>query len=199
MKSSNWKLAGALAFGIGAALGAAYLASRPRTSKHPVVPEPAKAVDLTAYAGLWYEVGRYDNPFEAAFEGVTDHYTLTDGGEIDIMATLHEGAADGPKKRIPSKAKIVPGSENAKWKISFFGPFYLGDYWIMDRADDYSWTIVSEPKGKLLWVMSRVPHPALDVWERLQDGVTQLGFNWGKVKKVAQPTEGKPVSAPGTA
>jgi len=187
MKHSNLRWAGAVLFGLGVAAGLAWLASRPRTSNHSKVPEPAKPVDLHAYAGLWYEVGRYDNPFEAEYEGVTDHYVIDDDGNIDIMATLHKGAADGPECKIPSKAKIVPGSGNAKWKVSFFGPFYLGDYWVMDRADDYGWTIVSEPKGKLLWVMTRDPHPALEIWEKLEERVTQLGFNWARVKKVGQP------------
>ncbi len=42
------------------------------------------------------------------------------------------------------KAKVVEGSNNTKLKVSFFGPFYLGDYWILDHADDYSWSIVGE-------------------------------------------------------
>ncbi|MGN6210420.1 lipocalin family protein [Asticcacaulis sp.] len=189
MKISKSTLAGLLIIGGGAIAGAAILASRPRTTRRPNVPEPAKPVDLHKYAGLWYEVGRYDNPFEAEYEGVTDHYTVTDAGEIDIVATLHKDVADGPERTIPSRAKIVPGTGNSKWKVSFFGPFFLGDYWIMDRADDYSWSIVSEPKGKLLWVMARDPHPALEIWARLQERVGQLGFNWAKVKKVSQPVE----------
>ena len=24
-------------------------------------------------------------------------------------------------------------SENAKLKVSFFGPFYVGDYWVLNR------------------------------------------------------------------
>jgi apolipoprotein D and lipocalin family protein len=45
------------------------------------------------------------------------------------------------------KAKIVAGSANAKLKVSFFGPFY-GDYWVLDRVEDYGWAIVGEPSGR---------------------------------------------------
>src|SRR5690606_1593709 len=38
------------------------------------VPQPAKAVDLTQYRGLWYEIGRYENGFERGCEAVTARY-----------------------------------------------------------------------------------------------------------------------------
>ena len=188
MKIGRLTIAGLVLGLVGGASAAAYMSSKRRAAVQKV-PNPAKPVDLQAYAGLWYEIGRYDNPFEAGYEGVTDFYTLGDDGDIRIMASLRKASADGPERKIPSKAKIVPESGNAKWKVSFFGPFYLGDYWIMDRADDYSWTIVGEPSGKLLWVMTRSPHPDLETWSVLQRRVGELGYDWGKVLKVAQLLE----------
>lgn len=195
MKITRLALTGLLV-GVTAGAVAALYSSAKRRGVAQKVPDPVKFVDLVAYSGLWYEVGRYENPFEEGYEGVTDHYTVTEKGDIKIQASLHKETADGPERKIPSKAKIIPGSGNAKWKVSFFGPFYLGDYWVMDRADDYSWTIVGEPTGKLLWVMTRAPHPHLDIWSVLQRRVTELGYNWANVRKVAQPntsvTEDKP-------
>ncbi len=185
----------ALAVGVVAGALTALYGSARRRGVGQKVPDPAKTVDLVAYAGLWYEVGRYDNPFEAEYEGVTDHYTLAEDGDIQIKATLHKETADGPMREISSKAKIVAGSGNAKWKVSFFGPFYLGDYWVMDHADDYSWSIVGEPTGKLLWVMARAPHPGLDIWATLQRRVGELAYDWAKVRKVAQPQTSEPVDA----
>lgn len=178
-----------LMVGVAAGAAATLYSNSKRRAAGQKVPDPVKSVDLEAYAGLWHEVGRYENPFEEGYEGVTDQYKLGADGHIQIMATLHKDTADGPERKIASKGKIVPGSGNAKWKISFFGPFYLGDYWIMDHADDYTWTIVGEPSGKLLWVMTRSPHPDLDIWSVLQRRVTELGYDWGKVRKVNQPIE----------
>ncbi|CAM3160260.1 lipocalin family protein [Asticcacaulis taihuensis] len=189
MKVAKLALTGLLV-GVAAGTVAALYSSSRRRAENQKVPDPSKAVDLNAYAGLWYEVGRYENPFEAGYEGVTDHYALTEEGDIKIQATLHKDTADGPERKIPSKAKVVPGSGNAKWKVSFFGPFYLGDYWVMDHAEDYTWTIVGEPTGKLLWVMTRDPHPVLEIWSVLQRRVAELGYNWANVRKVAQPVEG---------
>jgi lipocalin len=41
----------------------------PSGNPHP--PQPAKAVDLERYAGLWYEAARYDMRFEKGCDGVT--------------------------------------------------------------------------------------------------------------------------------
>src|SRR3546814_2384431 len=38
------------------------------------VPEPAKAVDLRRYMGLWFEQYRYDASFEKDLEAVTAEY-----------------------------------------------------------------------------------------------------------------------------
>lgn len=35
------------------------------------VPQPAKPVDLSRYAGRWYEIGRYEAGFQRGCEGVT--------------------------------------------------------------------------------------------------------------------------------
>lgn len=121
------------------------------------VPQPAKVVDLTQYVGRWYEIARYENGFEKGCEGVTADYTSREDGLIGILNTCRKGAVDGAVSTADGKAKIVEGSHNAKLKVSFFGPFYMGDYWVLDRGDDYSWSIVGEPSGRYLWILSRKP------------------------------------------
>lgn len=94
------------------------------------VPPPAKAVDLSQYVGRWYEIARYEN----GCEGVTADYIAREDGMIGIVNTCRKGAVDGEVSTADGKAKIVEGSNNAKLKVSFFGPFYVGDYWVVDRA-----------------------------------------------------------------
>ena len=52
----------------------------------------------------------------------------------------------------------MPGSGNAKLRVSFFRPFY-GDYWILALGGgaDYGWVLVGEPKRQFGWVLSRTP------------------------------------------
>lgn len=119
------------------------------------VPEPTKSVDLQKYAGLWFELARYESGFERGCEGVTAQYTALRSGDIGVVNSCRKGAPDGPISTAEGKAKVVAGSGGAKLKVSFFGPFYVGNYWVIDRAPDYSWSIVGEPSGRYLWLLSR--------------------------------------------
>ena len=123
-------------------------------SGNPNPPQPAKAVELDRYLGKWYEVARYDMRFEKGCEGVTAEYSKRPDGLIRVLNTCRQGAVDGPVKVAEGKAKVVDTATNAKLKVSFFGPFF-GDYWVLDHADDYSWSIVGEGSGKYLWLLSR--------------------------------------------
>ena len=146
------------------------------------VPQPAKPVDLNRYAGLWYEIGRYENRFERDCEGVTAEYRKRDNGEIEVINTARKSSLAGPVKTAHGKARVLPGSDNAKLKVSFFGPFYVGDYWVLDHADDYSWTIVGEPSGRYLWLLSRIAQPHEMVRNTLEARTRELGYDWSMVR-----------------
>lgn len=116
------------------------------------VPQPAKSVDVEKYLGKWYEIARYENRFEKDCEGVTAEYSKLPDGKVGVKNTCYK---NGTIETANGKAKIVEGSNNTKLKVSFFGPFYFGNYWVLDRAEDYSWAIVGEPSGRYLWLLSR--------------------------------------------
>jgi apolipoprotein D and lipocalin family protein len=60
-------------------------------------------------------------------------------------------------KTITGRATVVPGSGNARLKVSFFGPF-AGDYWIIGLDEkNYSWALVGHPSRRFLWILSRQP------------------------------------------
>ena len=56
----------------------------------------------------------------------------------------------GSDAPIAGPRSVIAGSGNAKLKVSFFGPFYIGDYWVLDHDPDYQWSIVGEPRGRFL-------------------------------------------------
>lgn len=141
------------------------------------VPEPAKAVDLDRYLGQWYEYARYENGFERGCEGVTAEYTLRDDGLIGVRNTCHEGCAGGEARVSEGRARVVPGSGNAKLEVSFFGPFFFGDYWVLDHCDDYAWSIVGEPSGRFLWILTRDARPSPELADFLIRRVAALGYD----------------------
>lgn len=156
--------------------------------KHPVgnsaVPEPAKSVELQRYLGRWYEIARYEQGFQKGCEGVTADYSLRDDGQIRVLNRCRK--PDGKVDDAEGRAKIVDTVSNAKLKVSFFGPFF-GDYWVLDRADDYSWAIVGEPSGRYLWLLSREPVPAPARVEALYARARALGYDTSLLLRTRQP------------
>ena len=152
---------------------------------NPKPPQPAKAVDLDRYAGRWYEVARYDMRFEKGCEGVTAEYSKRPDGLIRVVNTCRQGAVDGPVKVSEGKAKIADTTTNAKLKVSFFGPFFFGDYWVLDHADDYSWSIVGEGSGRYLWLLSRKLPTDADR-AALTARAKALGYDTGMLRQTKQ-------------
>ena len=156
--------------------------------KHPVgnlaVPEPAKSVDLARYTGRWYELARYEQGFQRGCDGVTADYTMRQDGQIDVLNSCRK--PDGKISDTRGKAKIVDAETNAKLKVSFFGPFY-GDYWILDRAEDYSWAIIGEPAGRYLWILSRDAVPGQATINDLISRAKAMGYDTNYLRMTAQP------------
>lgn len=173
-----------LLFALPLALTLSACASGPVGNPNP--PQPAKAVELERYLGKWYEVARYDMRFEKGCEGVTAEYSKRPDGLIRVLNTCHQGAVDGPVKTSEGKAKIVDAATNAKLKVSFFGPFF-GDYWVLDHADDYSWSIVGEGSGRYLWLLSRKLPTEADR-AALTARAKALGYDAGMLRPTKQPT-----------
>ena len=157
-------------------------------SRHPVgnraVPEPGKPVDLQRYLGRWYEIARYEQRFQKGCEGVTADYSLRDDASIEVLNRCRK--PDGTISDARGRAKVVDTATGAKLKVSFFGPFY-GDYWVLDRDDDYRWSIVGEPSGRYLWLLHRDATPPEDEVQRLIERAGELGYDTTMLRRTQQP------------
>ncbi len=158
------------------------------------VPEPARPVAIGAYLGTWYEYGRYEAPFQKGCEGVTATYSLRETSSdaaIRVVNSCYKDGLDGELDEATGRAKVVEGSDGAKLRVSFFGPFY-GDYWVLDRgapdADGtYPWSIVGEPSGRYLWMLTREAQPDAALRALLEARVRELGYDWSLVRFTQQP------------
>ena len=144
------------------------------------VPEPKKSVDLSRYLGRWYEIARYENRFETGCEAVTADYARQRDGKISVVNSCHRGSADGTLEEAKGTAYVVENSGNAKLRVAFFWPFY-GDYWVLDHADDYSWSIVGEPGGRYLWLLARAPHLSKKQTRQLVRTMEQMGYDTSRL------------------
>ncbi|WP_210202611.1 lipocalin family protein [Bosea sp. FBZP-16] len=148
------------------------------------VPQPAKPVELSRYVGRWHEQARYEASFQKGCEAVTADYAAKPDGSIAVVNSCREGSVSGPLRTAEATAKVVDGSNNAKLKVSFFPPFE-GDYWVLDRAADYSWSIVGEPSGQYLWILTRSPRITDREYARLVTRAAALGYDTAMLRRTA--------------
>lgn len=142
----------------------------------PVVEE----VDLDRYLGRWFEIARYDMAFERGCDGVTANYARRDDGLIRVVNTCRKGGLDGEAEVAEGRARVVEGSNGAKLKVSFFGPFW-GDYWVLELDEDYDWSVVGGPEGRYLWILSRTPQMDQAVLDARLARLKQLGYDTGEL------------------
>lgn len=167
---------------IAAAAGVAL--SRRSPKGNGAVPQPAKPVDLTKYLGHWYEQFRYKAPFQNGMDEVKAEYSFNDDGTVKI---INRGRKENGQWRVAiGKAKVVDEVANAKLKVSFFGPIYHGKYWILDHCNDYEWSIVGEPSGRYLWVLTREQRPGPELLQFLGQRVQELGYDWSLIRRTMQ-------------
>jgi apolipoprotein D and lipocalin family protein len=153
----------------------------PPVNRSAEPPLSVKAVDVDRYIGRWYEIARLENWFEKECEGATAEYAKRPDGKITVVNTCRTGKA----RSIKGVARVVDASTNAKLKVSFFGPFE-GDYWVLDHADDYSWSLVGEPSGRYLWMLARAPKLDAAVKDDLLERLRKRGYNTQALHWTAQ-------------
>jgi apolipoprotein D and lipocalin family protein len=148
-----------------------------RVSTLEVVP----SVDLKRYIGTWYEIARYPNSFQKEdCVATTATYSFREDGKIRVLNTCRKGSPDGPKKSATGKAWVVDPVTNAKIKVQFFWPF-SGDYWIIQLGDEYEYAVVGHPDRTYLWILSRTPTMAPELYARILARLNEQGYDPSKL------------------
>jgi apolipoprotein D and lipocalin family protein len=143
------------------------------------------SVDLTKYAGKWYEIASFPQSFQKRCHCTTATYTPSPKGYMIVENRCNRDSATGKLTSIKGKAFVVPGSGNAKLNVQFFWPF-TGKYWIIDLADDYSYAVVSHPNRKNLWILSRTPRISAAVYQDILARAKAKGLDLSKLKLTEQ-------------
>jgi apolipoprotein D and lipocalin family protein len=134
-------------------------------------------VDLTRYAGLWYEIARYPNWFQPDdCYNTTATYSLLPDGTIEVLNQCREDGPEGEPDYARGIARVADPETNAKLKVTFWWPF-TGDYWIIDLGEDYEYAVVSEPRRKYLWILSRTPELPQETYDAILERLRAQGFD----------------------
>src|SRR3954466_10156215 len=138
-------------------------------------------VDLSRYAGKWFEIASFPQRFQKGCTYTTAEYTVTDKGYVVVENRCSRENKNGKQSYIKGKAFVEKNSGNAKLKVQFFWPF-TGKYWIIDLADDYSYAVVSNPGKKYLWILSRTSRMDDTMYQHILSRLNTKGFDLSKLQ-----------------
>lgn len=142
-----------------------------------------QSVDISKYAGTWYEIARLPNRFEKGLDCVTATYTVLEDGDIEV---LNKGRRESGKiKSIKGKAWRPDAAYPGQLKVRFFWPF-AGDYYIVELDEHYGYALVGDPSRKYLWILSRSSVLEPGKYDQLVKTAQRNGFMVENLMKVNQ-------------
>ncbi len=143
------------------------------------------SVDLTKFLGKWYEIAVIPYFFERNCTGTNANYALRADGKIDVHNICNKKSLDGKLSEARGVA-VVANNNNAKLKVSFFGPIYA-NYWIIDLGKNYEYAVTANPNRKYLWILSRTPRMDENTYQEIVSRAAQQGFDVSKLVRTLQP------------
>ena len=141
-------------------------------------------VDLSRYAGTWYEIARLPNSFEKDLECVTATYTLKSNGKIGVLNKGYSARKD-KYQTAKGTALLADPAYPGRLKVTFFWPFY-GNYYIIELDEEYEFALVGDPSRKYLWILSRAPELEEAIIARLISQARDLGFAVEQMVRIRQ-------------
>jgi apolipoprotein D and lipocalin family protein len=173
------------AAGIAIVLLAAGCAAGGGMSKPPLT--SSLDLDLPRFMGTWHVIANIPYFGERGNVASKDVYALNADGNVDTVYEYRK-AFDKPEKSLRSVGLVQPGSNDAYWKVRFFGIF-KADLLVLEVAPDYSWALIGQPKRKLAWIFGREPVMDDALYADLLQRMGGYGYDTGEILRVPQVPE----------
>lgn len=165
--------------GSGIVLAAGTLAAMKFRRTIPTGVKAIKPFNLSKYLGKWYEIARMDFLFEKHIRYATAEYSLNEDGSVKVVNSGYNYKKLKVEKA-EGKAILVGDKDEAKLKVSFWGPFYSG-YNVIAIDDKYKYALVAGRNRQYLWILSRERQIPEDVKRAYLSKAEDLGFNTSKL------------------
>ncbi|MGZ8408310.1 MAG: lipocalin family protein [Hyphomicrobium sp.] len=138
--------------------------------------EPRRPIDIDRFMGRWYEILRTPNNHQRNCWAASQLWSRRDDGGFSIRQTCHRGSPTGRIQNFTTSARVLNAPQNNKFEASFFGGLLRQRYWVIDRADDYSWMIATTADGEFPALLSRRPTMSAAETARLRRRMAELGL-----------------------
>lgn len=141
------------------------------------IPKGAVAVKpfvAEKYMGTWYEIARLDFKYERDLSQTTATYSLNGDGSVKVVNRGYN-VKTGEWKEAIGKAKLIGAPDEARLKVSFFGPFYAS-YNVIALEPDYTYALVVGKNLKYMWILGRTTSIPEAVKQNYLSMAEKLGF-----------------------
>ncbi|MBW6420851.1 lipocalin family protein [Rhizobium sp. XQZ8] len=149
-------------------------------------PQPLKRIDAARfYSGTWLEVARRPMLITNGCVAGTTSYGGAKGTSVAVKDACRDGNPGGREKSITGDGTIIDMKTNAKLRVRY-NAFATREYWIIDRAADYSWFIEASPDFRDLYIFTRKV-PSKRLLDKLVARAAALGYDTSKLEFPEQP------------
>jgi len=138
-----------------------------------------KPFNIEKYLGKWYEIARFDFKFEKGLNNTTANYSLNNNGTIKVVNRGFDYNKN-QWKQSTGKAKFVSSTDEARLKVSFFGPFYSG-YNVIALDAGYKYALVCGKNFDYLWILSREKTVPENIKQAYLQKAKDYGFDISKL------------------
>jgi len=151
------------------------------------------SVDLSRYAGTWYEIARLPMWFQRHCVDSKAIYSSRPDGAVGVH---NECVTDtGKVEQAEGVATVVDAKTNARLRVVFdnwfaqlVGSSHEGNYWILALEPDYRIAMVGTPDRRFLWILSRTPQLDEAMYRHLVERAQQLGYPVSDLIRAQRPT-----------
>ncbi len=128
-------------------------------------PQTVPFVDLSRYAGNWYQIANVPMFFEGGVCACAKQkLTPAEAGVIKVYNSCNSGTPQGRLRDISGEAYNDDPATNAKFTVDFNLPF-KGTYWIVGLDAEYRYAVVTDKNGSSLYILSKTPTLATELYE----------------------------------
>ena len=161
------------------AIALALLTPPPAHAAEPVASVPE--LDLSRYAGQWYEIAHLPVSFQRQCAGdILVVYALRADGSIGVRNTCRtHDATQAVAEGVARTVEDHPGRLQVRFVPSWLSwvPLVWADYWVVAMDPDYQWAVVGDPKRKYLWILAREPSMDRELFARLKARAEAMGYD----------------------
>jgi apolipoprotein D and lipocalin family protein len=145
-------------------------------------PQPRKAVDPSFFSGAWYEIARTENDRQKDCQAPTYRFEPRGATTATFTLTCRKRSPTGPAEALRVTIRLPQDPARNKFKVTALGGLLSQEYWVLDIAEDQSWSILATPGGNYVWLLARRSSMDPAVQSRVMTTIRSMGYDLGKME-----------------